>query len=266
MSVWPTHRWHLQQLAQEAFQFEVAIPRMSAASSLATRRHCKICGDPDHRSRECPIIDSEEDQPEHVRQALSMDAESEASRFRKGQRERDALMLEPQRAQTPKRAPRARAKVGSPSEAWETISTPPAEIPAHHRLDTPPPVVDLTEKEMQMIAKSRARRNATKLKKEEGLALTGIKADYPSLSHAYSLEVPFNMVECLRSRMMVFMWKKMFWELRVKQAVEGSVPGARWKKNRRWLAGLLAKEVGSLYGHYGAMRQRLTSPVGIDLM
>lgn len=239
---------------------------MSAAGS---QRHCRVCGDPDHRTRECPTIQSDEDIPDHVARALSMDAESEMSGFRKGQRGSDVSMLEAlQNTQTPKRAPRSRKKMESPNSAWEEVTPYQAQVMSH-RIDTPPATasaIDLTEAEMKRIVKSREKRNVTRQKKEETMALSGLKADYPSLSHAYSLEVPFNIVECLRSRMITFMWKKLFWQARVKQAVEMSMPGARWKKNRRWLAGLLGKEIGSLYGHYGAMRQRLSSPVGVDLM
>ena len=117
-----------------------------------------------------------------------------------------------------------------------------------------------------MIAKSRAKKSHAAAKRTEQAALTGQKADYPSLSHAWSAEVPFNMVASMRSRMVTFMWKKLTWQLRVKQALAETYPQARWKKNHRWLAMLLGKEVASLWGHLGAMRQQLRAPVGIALM
>ena len=93
--------------------------------------------------------------------------------------------------------------------------------------------------------------------------MTGQLADYPTLSHSYSEEVAINMVWCFRSKMITYLWKKMFWQLRVKRI---SMPGARWKKNHRWLAMLLGKEVAFWWGHLGALRQRMHAPVALPLM
>ena len=56
------------------------------------------------------------------------------------------------------------------------------------------------------------------------------------------------------------------WQARVKAALAAVYPSARWKKNQRWLAMLLGKEVASLWGHLGAMGQRLHAPVGVAFM
>ena len=120
-------------------------------------------------------------------------------------------------------------------------------------------VSELTAEEKQMIAKKREKVAKGKAKKVESRALTGSLADYPSLSTMHSNEVAINMVFVMAARMRTFLWKKMLWQLRVKKAVE-AMPQARWKRNPRWLAGLLSREVGWLWGHYGAMRQRLSAP------
>ena len=124
----------------------------------------------------------------------------------------------------------------------------------------------LTLTEQKMIAKSRERKSHAAAKRVEQAALTGQRAEYPSLSHTWSNEVSFNLVESVRSRMVTFMWKKLTWQLRVKKALADTYPQARWKKNQRWLAMLLGKEVAALWGHLGAMRQRLHAPIGVALM
>lgn len=129
-------------------------------------------------------------------------------------------------------------------------------------------VNDLSPEEYQMIAKRRQKAAVAKSKRDGQKALTGEMADFPSLSHVWSNEVAYNMVFSLASRMKVFLWKKLLWQLRVKKAVEMTVgaQGARWKRNPRWLAKLLGKEVAAMWGHYGAMRQKLHNPEVFHLM
>ena len=120
----------------------------------------------------------------------------------------------------------------------------------------------LTEQEVALISKRRAREAKAKTKKKETQALTGVHADFPTLSHCWSGEVAVNLTCSVASRMRVFLWKKLLWQLRVKRAVEVTVGthGARWKRNPRWLSMLLAREVSALWGHFGAMRQKLNNP------
>ena len=127
-------------------------------------------------------------------------------------------------------------------------------------------IQELTPQEMARIAKSRAKAQNARAKREEIKALTGIRADYPTLSHSYSEELAFNMIWCVRSKMMSFLWKKLLRQLRVKDAVERTMPGARWKRNHRWLAMLLGKEVAFWWGHFGSLRQRMHAPVALPLM
>lgn len=123
----------------------------------------------------------------------------------------------------------------------------------------------LSEGEQKVIQKRRARQAASRAKASETKALTGLRADYPSLSHTFSNEVALNMVFVMAQRMRTFLWKKLLWQLRVKKAVE-MMPQARWKRNPRWLAMLLSKEVGWVYGHYGALKQKLHARDILHLM
>ena len=109
----------------------------------------------------------------------------------------------------------------------------------------------LTAEEMEMVAKRRAKQAAAKTKAAQHRALTGEKADYPSLSQVWSWDVALNIAASTRSRMVTFGWKRFLWQLRVKRAVE-TEGGKRWKRNPRWLSHLLAREVGALWGHMGA--------------
>lgn len=247
---------------------------MSAAGSQP-KHHCRICGDPGHRGRDCPYIQSEEDLPQHLLDAVEMDAASEVSRPRKGAHPglRDEAMAPPLEYATPKR--RAYPGMRQVESPWEAVGTPmwmgePGAVrvdPQHYNLAEGDMMAGLlTEAEKKMIAKSRAKKGHAAAKKKEQAALTGIQADYPSLSHTWSEDVAFNLVASVRSRMITFQWKKLFWQCRVRQALAETYPQARWKRNPRWLAMLLGKEVAALWGHLGAMRQRLHAPMAVALM
>eukprot|EP00435_Cladocopium_sp_Y103_P040707 s129_g11.t1 len=251
---------------------------MSAAGSQPSR-HCRVCGDPGHRSRDCPYINSEEEEDQiatPVREALEMDAASEISHYRKGRLAHpgagDAVTT---MEGTPVQGRRRRV----PREAsWEEVATPTSifhQTPKakammgraqHYNLDEEDTPIQLTEKEMKALVRSREKASRAAAKKTEVAALTGIRAEYPSLSNCWSGEVAINMVESFRSRMMTYLWKKLVWQLRVKAAVTMSYPGAHWKKNPRWLAMLIGKEVAAQWGHLGALRQRLHSPASLALM
>jgi len=57
-----------------------------------------------------------------------------------------------------------------------------------------------------------------------------------------------------------YLWKKLVWQLKVKEAVRAEFKGrATWKRNTKWLNYLLSYEIASPWGHFGAMRQRLRS-------
>ncbi|CAE7534115.1 unnamed protein product, partial [Symbiodinium microadriaticum] len=118
---------------------------------------------------------------------------------------------------------------------------------------------DLTAEEIALLTKRRQKAALAKSKAQQHRALTEEKADYPSLSHVWSAEVGLNLAAATRSRMVTFGWKRMLWQLRVKQAIEQEGT-KRWKRNPRWLAKLFGKEVAALWGHFGAMRQKINNP------
>jgi len=80
------------------------------------------------------------------------------------------------------------------------------------------------------------------------------------LSNVYSDDLACNVMRSTCSRLRTYLWKKLLWQMRVKEAVKIESKGrANWKRNPRWLNLLLSYEVASLWGHFGAMRQRLRS-------
>ena len=207
-----------------------------------------------------------------------MDAVSEASHFRKGRlvlHEADdasVTMMEETYA-------RGRRRRVPQEDSWEELATPTSFLhqspkvkaapgkPQHYALtDAEGMFQQLTDKEMKMLARSREKASRAAAKKAETAALTGVRAEYPSLSNCWSGEVAINIVESFRSRMIAYLWKKLLWQLRVKDAVTVMCPGAKWKKNPRWLAKLLGQEIASQWGHLGALRQRLHSPASLALM
>ena len=112
----------------------------------------------------------------------------------------------------------------------------------------------------EMIQKRRTKLAASAKKRIENKALTGIQADYPSLSNCWSEDLTFNILRSTQSRLVTFMWKKLVWQLRVREAINVESKGkAKWKPNPRWQAYLLSFEVAALWGHLGTVRQRLRS-------
>ena len=57
--------------------------------------------------------------------------------------------------------------------------------------------------------------------------------------------------------------EEFLWMLRMKQAVNVELPKARWIRNPRWLAQMLADTVASLWGHLGSLRHQLLRPAGM---
>ena len=200
---------------------------------------CQVRGDLGHQAKECPLLEEESDQEEAASPEMVVD--------------QGYLELNRKTA-PPRRVSRAARQPLQEKEIIETPSTTDWEV-----------LHGLTKDEIEMINKKRTKAALTRSKREAQKALTGEQADYPSLSHVWSQEVAMNMVFSMASRMRVFLWKKLLWQLRVKNAVD-RIQGARWKRNPRWLALLLSKEVAALWGHYGALRQRLNARDILHLM
>eukprot|EP00435_Cladocopium_sp_Y103_P055539 s805_g18.t1 len=193
--------------------FETSVKPMSAAGSQAAR-HCRVCGDPGHRGRDCPYIQSEEEVDGPTQEALDMDAASEASRIRKGAQpgRHDEPMFHPAlEIATPKRRGRPHVPYPYPESPWEAVGTPilPGRSPKvalatpnyYNMAEGEVTVGDLTEAEKKLVAKSRAKKGHAAAKRVEQLALTGIRAEYPSLSHTWSEDVALNLVGSVRSPM-----------------------------------------------------------------
>jgi hypothetical protein len=212
-----------------------------------------------------------------MREALEMDATSEVSHFRKGRLVH--LEADDSGMMTEEIYARGRRRRALQDESWEEVATHMSLLhqspkmkaaqrkPQHYILaETEGIPQQLTEKEMKMLVRSGEKASRAAAKKVETAALTGVRAEYPSLSNCWSGEVAINIVESFRSRMIAYLWKKLLWQMRVRDAVMVTCPGAKWKKNPRWLAMLLGKEVAAQWGHLGALRQRLHSPASLALM
>jgi len=169
------------------------------------------------------------------------------------------------------KGPQHRAKAAMASPTPKAISQPALARRSAARgsqdgnMDEPEQMVmgeikDLTFEEMQLVYKRRQKAEMAAQKKVETAALTGWGAKYPSLSNVWSDDLAFNILGSMRSRLRTYLWKKLVWQRRIKEAVHQESKGkAQWKRNTKWLNYLLSYEVASLWGHFGAMRQRLRS-------
>lgn len=273
-----------KMFVSQGFQLtQVIATRTLKWMALTERRRCRACGDFGHRTRECPGLTSGDAMEEEEMDAWSQMSETfidqraaERSR-REGLRAIAAMDRYEERREEILRAATAKAKAKSAarslavdamssSAAWEVGSqeeiTQYFDMASGEFLPTPQELEMLKkkrEKKVEQAAKSQAKRG-------EKAALTGEQANYPSLSHCWSQEVALNLAASVKARMSTFLWKKMLWQLRVKKAVERTYPGATWKRNRRWLAILMGKEVAALWGHMGAMRKQMWTPKAWELM
>jgi hypothetical protein len=225
-----------------------------------------------HRTNQCPDL-SEED-PSFVLEGYT-DAQKEEEARLSEERERarkqppQNMEVEPRRRA---RGPEARAAAlqGTPKAA----AAPAPKRPARLQRGLPPSedeapeleivessnIQGLTAEEMKMVCRLRAKKQVSAQQRAAHQALTGWEARYPSLSNVYSDDLACNVMKTTVSRFRTYLWKKLLWQMRVKMAVQIESKGrATWKRNPRWLSLLLSYEVASLWGHFGAMRQRLRS-------
>lgn len=117
-------------------------------------QHCRVCGDPGHRTKECPSIQSDEDLPVHMLDAIDMDGISEASLQRK---------LRPAEVKGTTLAPKAspRRRGGGVSSAW--MEVPETRAPEEYRMDAGSELY-LTEKEKETIMKKREKASRSEAK------------------------------------------------------------------------------------------------------
>ena len=88
------------------------------------------------------------------------------------------------------------------------------------------------------------------------------KAAFQTLALERSHDLVFNMSFEIAARLTTFKWKQLLLMLRARAAVGER----RWRRPCRWLAGLAAREVASLWGHLGASAQRLRGQDGPSLL
>ena len=147
------------------------------------------------------------------------------------------------------------AEEGGPTSTWTTSSE---DDPDQIELVETEDIQGLTAEELKLIHRRRTQQQVRSQQKVATQALTGWEAPYPSLSNVFSDDLACNVMKSTCSRLRTYLWKKLVWQLRVREAVKIESKGkAVWKKNPRWLSLLLSYEVASLWGHFGAMRQRL---------
>ena len=97
-------------------------------------------------------------------------------------------------------------------------------------------------------------------KREQTAPTTGRTASFPTLGLVRSRDPTLSMAWELHARLVVHKWKVLLLMLRARSAV-----GKAWKRNCQWLAGLLATETASIWGHLGSATRVLRGPKGPPL-
>lgn len=233
---------------------------------LTNPPQCRLCNQIGHRTRDCP--DQSEGEEGFVRVSAAHLERLEEHKLREEDPRLVARKQAPQNMEVnteasksleePRLGARRRSLRGAASDPVTVPLTPGRETPAELSLVA---VEGLTAEEMAMIGKRREKLAKSKAKRQETAALTGSQADYPSLGNAWSSDLVTNIMRSVESRLLALQWKKMVWQLRVKLAVEKEGHGKlRWKRNPRWISLMIGTEVAALWGHFGAMRQKLRAP------
>ena len=161
-----------RSFASQARSPRSRIARRMAASGVPL---CKLCNSPDHKTRQCPTIieDSDEDFKKVDTEMPDSSTEGDLRRRTAGPRPQTAPIKGRRTPQTP-----------------STASTLAA---------TPLGATGLTMDEVELLRKRRERQAVAKAKAVQSRALTGVNADYPSLSHAWSYELAYNVTAALAS-------------------------------------------------------------------
>ena len=175
----------------------VALASAVLMSASATPR-CKLCQSSEHKTRDCPTIEEVESNDEEQIKEMEHDGETR-----------------PRRAAPPRPEPKMAVKG---RRATPTTASPAPSSEGYILVEET--MQGLTTDEITMLNKRRAKQAASKARAVQKKALTGVHADYPSLSHAWSNEVALNLVASTASRMRTYLWKKLVWQIRIKRAVE----------------------------------------------
>ena len=92
--------------------------------------------------------------------------------------------------------------------------------------------------------------------------LTGASNETAMFGGQRAADVVENCSLVLRTRLKVFQWKKLVWQVRARLAISHY---RVWRKNPRWLALMFAKEMAALWGTVGSAAQLLRGTVGPQL-
>jgi hypothetical protein len=126
---------------------------------------------------------------------------------------------------------------------------------------TPPPVTrprgTTTRQAPKAKAKAEPKAKAAPRPPSRTAALTGVDARFPILGFKRSMDAALNVAWELHARLVTFKWKVLLLGLRMRQAI-----GARWRRNTRWQAALLGRELAAIYGTMGAASQYVRGPKG----
>lgn len=103
------------------------------------------------------------------------------------------------------------------------------------------------------------RKKTTSAAVQKNKALTGSEAPFPTLSREFSMDITFNILGSLKSKMVTFKWKLLLLLMRTKRAVEMDRT-LKWKRNPRWIMALHGRQLAALWGHLGSARQLCFNP------
>ena len=166
------------------------VTHMSAAASGRAAAH--VCGDQDHRSRDCPCIQSDEEGLGPLQQAaLEMDGVSEASLMRKGYKatkddeEMRSMTVgaalghgNSEETQPASHAGQPVGEGGNPYVDWDYIRASARATADLRHGEGDNMMAQLTDAERKMIVKAREKQGRAAAKRIEQKAITGQRADY----------------------------------------------------------------------------------------
>ena len=184
---------------------------MAAESSEPPRvPTCKLCNSADHKTKHCPtLVEVSEDEAGFE---MIVD-QGEDGRQRK------------------KVAPGRRKADPIPKTEVAAITS-----RNQQKMESIP---GLTAEEVTLLAKRRAKAAVAKSKAAQHRALSGEKADYPSLSQMWSWDVALNIASSTRSRMVTFGWKRFLSPVEAEPVKEpangGGPPVSRARRPNRGL-------------------------------
>ncbi len=98
----------------------------------------------------------------------------------------------------------------------------------------------------------------SEIKRKEQKALTGCRSDFGCLAMGWSEDPTLNVRAALASRLMAYKWRMFVKMALIRQA--HLLESVKHKRNPRWLARSLGKEMAWVWGHAGSAVQYLRQP------